>query len=164
MWLFDLFKKKEPVQPEPPNIVHPVEYEENYPLVPRDVQLRNSRLSHHTTHRAVPASARVAPLQRPFIPATPVRRAADSPSSVSSSNDGLLTGMLIGELMTDHSLTPPSSVPDASGFSGFGGGDSGGAGASDNYGGSNDSSSSDSGSYDSGSSFDSGSSSSDSGF
>ena len=55
MWLFDLFRKKESVQPEPPNIVDVTEYRR--PPVPRQ------RPFPHTNHRVVPVNARVAALR-----------------------------------------------------------------------------------------------------
>jgi len=56
------------------------------------------------------------------------------------------------------------TVPDSTGFSGFGGGDSGGAGASSDWGGGSDTGSCDSGSFDSGAFSDSGSCDSGGGF
>lgn len=88
----------------------------------------------------------------------------EQPTHYYDDNSGLLTGILVGEMLSDNSIsTVPDSSPtiqdDTPKFDGFGDGDFGGGGSSDSFASNSDSSSS----YDSGSSsYDSGSSSFDS--
>lgn len=59
--------------------------------------------------------------------------------------------ILYAPVVVEPAYVPDVTVPDSSGFAGFGGGDSGGAGASSDWGSSSDSGSCDSSSSDSGS-------------
>ena len=82
MWLFDLFRKKESVQPEPPNIVDVSEYRR--PPVPRQ------RPFPHTNHRVVPVNARVAPL--PGVSRNATGDSNDTSSSSDSSSSSYDSG------------------------------------------------------------------------
>lgn len=103
------------------------------------------------------------------IPIPPTRRRYSEPTPtpvVVESNNGLVEGIIIGELLSGDSSPTPEPTP-SSDFAGFGGGESGGAGAGGSYdapssdsSSSSDTTSSDTSSTDSGSS-DSGSSSND---
>jgi len=154
MWPFSWFRK----QREKHETVEDVYAKRGIGTQRIDIQ-GVSQMTAGTRGIALPPHSRRA---RPYAPAS-----TPAPAPAQPSDDGLLTGIILGEMLAENSANSAAADTPQTDFQGFGGGESGGAGASGSWDApasdpspSCDTSSSDSSSScDSGSSFDSGSSS-----